>query len=229
MGPGMGLQIGQLWEGLAASLMRALVWLLACVGPDVLLEVRQLSKVSRAYIALMGLQPEVDSCMLCQITIVSETSRTSCASIGFRLSQMRLEMHLMVRLCVENLPRVNLYEDMLHEQMETMDSITDFRQCKLFQCQLGLGLPPTPKRVRRGFAIKRFCPSSTFCFHTWSHIIHCIMTTYSYFKVANTPQKRRFKFKTIAMLWNCHFWIGLRIQKTWYLEKLETQYRFVLQ
>ena len=44
----MGLEVGELREGFGASVMATLVRLVASVGPDVLLEVGQLSELSLA-------------------------------------------------------------------------------------------------------------------------------------------------------------------------------------
>ena len=53
-GPGVRLQVRELWKLLGASWVSALVRLVACVGPDVLLEMRQLGELS-----LTNLTPEI--------------------------------------------------------------------------------------------------------------------------------------------------------------------------
>ena len=91
--------------------MAALVRLVPCVRPDVLLKVGELGELSLADLATIRLDPEVDSRVLRQVGAVGEGLSTSSTFVGFWLSQVDLGVQLQVGLAVESLENAELCEN----------------------------------------------------------------------------------------------------------------------
>ena len=81
----------------------ALVRLVPCVSPDVLLKVGELGELSLADLATVRLNPEMDPRVLREVGAVGKSLSTSSTFVGFWLSQVDLGVQLQVRLAVESL------------------------------------------------------------------------------------------------------------------------------
>jgi len=101
--PRVGLQVGQLGEGLRATWYPALVRLVPGVSPDVLLQVGELGELALADLATVRLDPQVDSRVLRQVGAVGECFSTSCTLVRLRLPEVDLRVQLQVGLAVESL------------------------------------------------------------------------------------------------------------------------------
>lgn len=103
VGAGMGLEVGELRERLAAARVLALVRLLARVGADVLLQVAQLGEAPLADLALVRLDARVDAGVLRQVGGVGKTliARGTFIGLGVLLMHM-LTMNQQVRLGIKD-------------------------------------------------------------------------------------------------------------------------------
>ena len=81
----------------------ALVRLVPCVRPDVLLKVGELGELALADLATVRLDPEVDPRVLRQVGAVGEGLSACSTFVGFWLSQVNLSVKLEVGLAVESL------------------------------------------------------------------------------------------------------------------------------
>ena len=70
-----------------------------------LLKVTELGKSALAAIASIGLDAQMDSCVLRQVRRVGERLRTFSTLVGLRFPHVALRMELQVGLGVENLQR----------------------------------------------------------------------------------------------------------------------------
>lgn len=92
--PGVGLQVGQLREGLGATRNSALVRFVPCVGPDVLLKVGELGELALADLAPVGLDAQVDSRVLGEVGAVRKSLVARCALVRFWFSHVNLSVKL---------------------------------------------------------------------------------------------------------------------------------------
>ena len=81
----------------------ALVRLVPCVRPDVLLKVGELGELALADLATVRLDPEGDPRVLRQVGAVGEGLSACSTFVGFWLSQVNLSVELEVGLAVESL------------------------------------------------------------------------------------------------------------------------------
>lgn len=88
----MGLQIGQLREGLVAAWRPTLVRLISRVRPDVLLKMRQLCELPLADLAPIWLDTQVDTRMLRQVRGVGERLGAFGALVRFGLTHVDLSV-----------------------------------------------------------------------------------------------------------------------------------------
>lgn len=101
----VALEVGELGEGFGAADLCAAVGLVAGVGADVLLKVRQLGEFPLAYLATVRLDAEVDPRVLGEIGGVREGLGALRAAIGLCLAEMDLRVQLEVRLGAKHLER----------------------------------------------------------------------------------------------------------------------------
>lgn len=83
--------------------MAALVRLVARVGANVLLQMRQLRELALANLTAIGLDSQVDACVLGQVRGVGEGFGTLRTLVRLGLSHVDLSMELQVRFASEDL------------------------------------------------------------------------------------------------------------------------------
>ena len=105
MTPRVRLQVGQLRERLVAPRMTAFVRLVTGMGPDVLLQVRQLRELALTDLTSVGFDAQVDPSVLRQIRRVGERLRTLRALIWLGLTHVDLSVQLHVCLRAKDLDR----------------------------------------------------------------------------------------------------------------------------
>lgn len=96
--PAVALEVGELGEGLGAADLGAPIGLVAGVGADVLLEMRQLGELALADLAAVGLDAQVNAGVLGEVRGVGERFRALGAAVRLSFSEMDLRVQLQVCL-----------------------------------------------------------------------------------------------------------------------------------
>lgn len=103
MAPRVALEVGELTEGLVAAWVTAFVGLVTSVGANVLLEMRELSKLTLTDITAVWFDAEMDASVLGEVGTVGECLGALRAFVRLRFSHMNLGMQLQVSLAAKNL------------------------------------------------------------------------------------------------------------------------------